>query len=263
MERWRVICFSAAIAAASPALAQTVVRPLSTDRPDRTESPYTVPSGWIQIESDLASWGRIDGIDERVTSTSLLTLNAKYGVTQRIDLQVVFSPWVSVEQEVADSTIFDETNTGPFGLRVKFNLVGNDLPGPALALLPYVFVPTHGDAPFDDVTFGIVTPISIPVGDSAAMSAMVGVSRIDNADTWMLASVSLGSALVGDLSGFIELYTSRNSFETDAIDDATMDTGITYALGENWQLDTSIYVGLVDETEDWRVFLGASGRFSP
>jgi len=33
--------------------AQTTVRPLSTDRPDRTESPYSVPKGWLQIESDL------------------------------------------------------------------------------------------------------------------------------------------------------------------------------------------------------------------
>ena len=263
MECWRVICFSAAIAAASPALAQTVVRPLSTDRPDRTESPYTVPHGWFQIESDLASWGRIDGVDERVTSTSLLALNMKYGLTRRIDLQVLFSPWVRIEDEVAGSTISDETDTGQFGLRAKFNIVGNDVPGPALALLPYVFVPTHGDALFDGVTYGIVTPLSIPVGDSAALSAMAGISRIDNDDTWITASVSLGSALVGDLSGFIELYTSRNSFATDAIDDATIDAGLTYLLGENWQLDTGVYRGLVDETEDWRVFFGTSGRLLP
>jgi len=37
--------------------AQTTVRPLSTDRPDRTESPYSVPKGWLQIESDLVSHG--------------------------------------------------------------------------------------------------------------------------------------------------------------------------------------------------------------
>ena len=263
MECWRVICFSAAIAAASPALAQTVVRPLSTDRPDRTESPYTVPHGWFQIESDVASWGRIDGVDERLTSTSFLTLNMKYGVTQRIDLQMVFSPWVRVEEEVAGSVTSSRTDTGPLGLRAKFNIVGNDVAGPAFALLPYVFVPTHGDNVFDDVTFGIVTPVSIPVGENAAFSAMAGVSRIDNEDTWVLASVSIGSVLFGALSGFIELYTSRNSFETDAIDDATIDAGITYALGENWQLDTGVYRGLVDETEDWRVFLGASGRFLP
>jgi hypothetical protein len=236
---------------------------LSTDRPDRTESPFTVPHGWFQVESDLASWGRIDGVDERVTSASLFTLNMKYGLTRRIDLQVVFSPWVDVEEEVAGSVIFNETNTGPLGLRAKINLAGNDTGGPAFALLPYVFVPTHGDAVFHRITYGIVTPLSLPLGDAAAFSAMVGVTRIDNEDTWALASMSLGTALFGNLAGFIELYTSRNSFETNAIDDATIDAGITYALGENWQLDTGIYRGLVDETEDWRVFLGASGRFSP
>lgn len=263
MERWRVICFCAVLATAPPALAQTVVRPLSTDRPDRTESPYTVPHGWFQIESDIASRGRINGVDERVTSTSLLTLNMKYGVTRRMDLQMVFSPWVRIEEEVAGSVTSSRTDTGPLGLRAKFNIVGNDVAGPAFALLPYVFVPTHGDAVFDDVTFGIVTPVSIPVGENGALSAMAGVSRIDNEDTWVLASVSLGSALFGGCAGFIELYSSRNSFDTTAIDDATIDAGLTYALGENWQLDTGVYRGLVDETEDWRVFFGASGRFLP
>jgi hypothetical protein len=259
-RRASIAAFLAGVA--FPSLVHSSERPLSTDRPDRTESPYTVPAGWVQVESDLAGWGRIDGGDERVTVLSFTTLNLKYGVTKRIDLQLVFAPWVRIEHEVAGSVVSRTSRTGPIGLRLKFNIVGNDTTGPAFALLPFALVPTHDDAVFDKVTWGIVTPLSIPLGNNAALSAMVGFARIDNEDSWVTASTSLGSALVGDFAGFVELYVSRNSFENAAIDDATIDAGITYAPGDNWQLDVGVYRGLAEETEDWRVFVGASARFN-
>jgi hypothetical protein len=236
-------------------------RPLSTDRPDRTESAYTVPSGWVQVESDVVSWGRIDGDDERVTSTSLCTFNAKYGVTRRVDLQFVFSPWQDVETERTGLPDESDRGTGHAGLRVKFNLAGNDGDGYALALLPFATAPTRGDAILDFVTWGLLAPLSIPVGDESAVSVMAGVTRVDNEDTWASLSGSFGTAIAGDFAGFVELYLSRNSFESDAVDDATIDAGITYAPGDNWQLDAGVYRGLATETEDWRVFVGASARF--
>lgn len=255
-----LVLVAALAATIVPCIANAEVRPLSTDRPDRTESAYTVPRGWFQIESDVVSRGRIDGDNERITTTSVMTINAKYGITQNIDVQVLVSPWLRIEEQIGNST-FGSTDTGPAGLRLKFNLVGNDSEGPAFALLPFAFVPTQGDSVFDHVTWGIVTPLSIPIGDNAAFSAMVGYSRIDNDDSWVTASMSVGSAIAGDFAGFVELYVSRNSFDNDAIDDATIDAGITYAPSENWQFDTGIYRGLAAETEDWRVFLGASARF--
>ena len=44
---------------APPAVAQ--LRPLSTDRPDTTESPRTVDAGHFQFELELAAWER-DGV---------------------------------------------------------------------------------------------------------------------------------------------------------------------------------------------------------
>jgi hypothetical protein len=234
-------------------------RPLSTDRPDRTESPYTVPRGWMQIESDVASWGRIKGDNEKVTATQLVTLNMKIGATNRIDLQVLFNPYVRTETEITGLPSQEDDATGQAGLRAKFNVFGNDSEGAAFALLPFATVPTDEDPMFDFVTWGMVTPFSMPLGENAALSAMLGVSRIDNDDLWATASASVGSALVGDFGGFVELYVSRNSLDNDAIDDATVDLGITYAPG-NWQLDAGVYRGLASETEDWRVFLGASVR---
>ncbi|MCX6851295.1 MAG: transporter [Verrucomicrobia bacterium] len=58
-------------AAALPAAEQQPVRPLSTDRPDQTESAHTVPKGWFQVESNLVSFSRTYGMSEQAQDTSL------------------------------------------------------------------------------------------------------------------------------------------------------------------------------------------------
>ena len=241
--------------------AQTTVRPLSTDRPDRTESPYSVPKGWLQIESDLVSHGQLEIDQQTITGTSVAAFNVKYGVTPRFDMQLVFSPWVHVHSEGPG---FDEStnDTGQAGLRGKINLVGNDSEGAAVALLPFVFVPTRGDAIFDSATWGIVTPVGIAVGEKAAFSSMLGAVRVNNDEWWVIGSVSLGTELVGALAGFLETYVARAGFESDALDDITVDAGLTFAPTDAWQLDTGVYYGVTDNTEHWRVFVGASARFS-
>src|SRR4051812_28837051 len=41
-----------------------LMRDLSPDRPDVTESPYTVDAGHVQAELSFAEWGKGDGTDE-------------------------------------------------------------------------------------------------------------------------------------------------------------------------------------------------------
>lgn len=260
MHRTIFFSFILILASATSTAAQTV-RPLSTDRPDRTESPYSVPKGWLQFESDLVSHGEFDFGDETVTGTSIATLNIKYGVTNRLDLQFVFSPFVRLESKRTGLPAEVDEGTGPAGLRAKINLVGNDTGGSAVALLPFALIPTRGDATLDKTTWGIVTPVSMDLGDDRAMSSMLGVMRVNNDDVWFLGSVSVSSPIVGPLAGFVEMFVAVSSFEDDAIEDVTADFGFTYAIAEDWQLDTGVYYGVADTTEDWRLFLGASGRF--
>jgi hypothetical protein len=195
-----------------------------------------------------------------VTELSLFTINAKYGVTNRFDLQFVFSPYDRVETERTGFPDQEDSGTGSAGLRAKFNLHGNDDDGIALALLPFATAPTRGDAIIDFVTWGVLAPLAIPVGENAALTFMAGMTRVDNEDWWATASGAFGTAIAGDFAGFVELYLSRNSFDSEAIDDATLDVGLTFAPSDNWQLDAGVYRGVATDTEDWRVFVGASMR---
>ena len=245
---------------ADAALAQPELRPLSTDRPDRTESPFSVPKGWFQFEADVVSHGELVNDEETLTGTSIASFNIKYGVTQRVDLQFVFSPWVRLRYQAPGMNDTDD-GTGQAGVRAKINLAGNDGGDAAAALLPFVTLPTRGDPILDAATYGIVTPVALDLGNDRGMSSMIGAMRVENEEWWVIGSVSFATPVAGDLSGFLEVYVAREGFESDAAEDVTGDVGLTFAPSPDWQFDAGVYYGLTGPTEDWRVFAGASARF--
>ena len=73
------------------------MRELSTDRPDKTESPYTVDAGHVQVEMDLAAFTydrhNSDRSDTRIESWSFGTVNLKFGLLNNVDFQIVLEPW--------------------------------------------------------------------------------------------------------------------------------------------------------------------------
>src|SRR5437867_6850576 len=69
------------------------MREMSADRPDKTDSPYTVDAGHFQLEMDIANTTRSvhDGI--RTERYQVAPINLKLGVLNRMDLQCVLEPW--------------------------------------------------------------------------------------------------------------------------------------------------------------------------
>src|SRR5688500_9877451 len=67
------------------------MRELSTDRPDITESPYSVDAGHVQVEADLLSYSydryNPSRTDETVEGWSAATANLKVGLNNLADFQ--------------------------------------------------------------------------------------------------------------------------------------------------------------------------------
>ena len=80
------------------------MREMSTDRPDKTESPYTVDAGHFQVEMDVLaySYDRNNGLpgDTRVESLSIAPMNLKVGLCNRADFQVFVETYNSVRTHV-------------------------------------------------------------------------------------------------------------------------------------------------------------------
>lgn len=235
------------------------MREMSTDRPDVTESPYSVDAGHLQIEMDAVAFTRDRHTPERdggFESWSFASSNIKLGITNWMDLQVV----VPMHQQIRRGP----SGFGDVTIRLKNNLWGNDGGDTALAIMPFVKIPTaDDDLGNGEVEGGVIIPFAAALPNDWSFGAMLEVDFLsdDNGSgrqADFITSVTVGHSIVGDLGGYLE-FVSVVGTESDWV--ATFNTGLTLGIGENLQLDGGVNVGLTRAAEDITTFLGLSVRF--
>ncbi len=239
------------------------LRDLSTDRPDTTESPYTVDAGHYQIEWEAVSYGtdRDDGVRTHVWTSSV---NLKAGLADNVDLQLVIEPYTHVTTKDGGSDSASGMNDTE--VRMKINLWGNDGGDTALAIMPFVRFATHDEDFGDDgkTEGGIIVPLGFTLPGGWSSAVMLEIDRVRNEDndryiTGYVQSMTFGHDIADNLSGFLEFVHERRN-ESGAESETYFNTGLMYALGANMQLDAGVNLGLSDAAEDSRVFVGFSYR---
>jgi hypothetical protein len=240
------------------------MRELSTDRPDTTESPYSVDAGHFQVELEALSYGRSkrDGVTTKTLSSSA---NVKAGLTNRSDLQVVLEFFRSVDAS-GNGADFDETGIGDMDIRYKFNFWGNDGGPTAAGVMPFITLPTHSEdfGASRDVEGGIIFPFATELDGGWGLGVMLELDIVRNeADDGYTAvwvqSVTAAHQIVGDLGGFLEVVNMASA-DDGAESEAYFDAGVTYGFGDDIQLDAGTNIGLTKASEDVRFFLGVSFR---
>jgi hypothetical protein len=96
------------------------LKELETDRPDKTESTVTVDKGHAQLEVEIASFTHSKS---RADLVSIGSFEIKYGVSDHVDLQILFDPYVKELNGgavVPRSLGFRDTT-----IRLKWNLSGD------------------------------------------------------------------------------------------------------------------------------------------
>lgn len=246
------------------------MRELSTDRPDQTESPYTVDAGHIQIELDVVNYtydrDKSGGGDVRTKVLSLAPLNLKLGLTSRVDLQLMIDPYVSVKVEDRGAGITGKTSGfGDITTRLKINFWGNDSGKTAFAMMPFVKWPLSASNIRNGETEGGVIFIlgyELPAGwGSAVMTEVDFVSDgTGGYDTEWVNSITFSHGLTEKLGGYIELFTVTSGaagFKWQG----QLDIGFTYAVSANTQLDFGCNFGVTKSAPDYQPFVGISRRF--
>lgn len=126
----------------------SLLRPMTTDRPDITETAYTVDAGRFQFELDFINLFQHPN-EEGLKETDFLFLNgfAKVGLTHRTELQLQFSAWQlhfpQLKKQGSDKLY---QGIGDLGFRYKYNIKGNDSDGIALAIMPSLMIPLRNKA---------------------------------------------------------------------------------------------------------------------
>ena len=230
------------------------LRPLSTDRPDTTESPHTVDAGHFQFEMEIAN--RTSNGSER--EFSLGELNAKIGLDSSTDLQVVLPTYTRVRN--------GGEGFGDVEIRLKHNLWGNDDGSTALALMPFIKLPTaNGDLGNGEFEGGLIVPFGFegPAGWACAVMAELDLAADEDGGGHHLAVLTSATAshdLTENTGVFLEVV-SILSAESGADWEAYFNAGITWGLTPTWQLDGGVRVGLTHASTDFMPFLGASTKF--
>jgi hypothetical protein len=244
------------------------MREFATDRPDKTEAPYTVDAGHFQIETDLfiQTKDRVtdNGSATETTTSSYVFSNLKMGLTHSMDLQVLVAPLVT--QEVSSASSPSKTNGfGDTTIRLKLNLLGNDGGDFAWGLMPFVKLPTAKTGLGNGATEGgLIVPFGMSLPNDWNMGWMFQVNMNQNESNkrfhaeW-ISSITFGHSILGDLSGYVELF-SQSSAEANAAWIATFDAGLTYGMTPHLQLDAGLNTGLTEASDDLNPFIGVSAR---
>lgn len=256
------------LSAATPAYA---LRELSTDRPDRTESPYSVDRGHVQVEVDAVSWTRDRQGSLESRSLGVLNTNFKYGVLANADLQLLIGAWSRdvFEESVGPaggpfSTVESrDSGIGDLTLRWKQNLLGNDGGPVAIAVMPFVQAPLEGYE-FDRMEAGLIVPVAFqgPAGFGFGVMGELDIRR-DSFEgghhAEYIVSATAARDLFAALGAYVEIF-SLSRADAGVPWSGTFDVGLTCGIGDNLQLDAGANFGLSDNTEDVTVFFGFSAR---
>ncbi len=244
-----------------------LMRPLSADRPDGTESPRTVDAGHVQVEMSVAEYRR-NRRGEDTHGWTLGETNLKFGLLNHVDLQLVLPLY---QRDTAAGDVAE--GTGDLQVRTKINIWGND--------------PGQGDdGPFN-TAFGVMPFIQLPIGDDDVSSRhveggfmfMLGWDAAENWGLGFMAEIDavyddadddydveffhtavLGFDVAGALGAYVE-YIGIVSSDGDTAYQAVFSTGLTYEVHRNLVLDAGTRVGMTRAAEDLALFTGFTWRY--
>jgi hypothetical protein len=260
-----------ALAGAGPAAQGQVAAPpeLVTDRPDQTESPATVPPGYVQVE---AGWlgsrdGRGDARVEREEGPGTLV---RLGLVDGVELRLGWEG--RVEEKVGRGGRDRTAGAGDaeLGVKVRLGRPPAGAPGPTEAALLFgVTLPVGARRLTSDrydpafrlaVAHALSDRLDLAANLGMSWSSEPGEAGVRETFSSVDYTVALGRALGGRLGAFVEAF---GSLPADAPGGAahSLDGGLTFQLRPNLQFDLAAGAGLTAEAPDRFLGVGVAVRW--
>jgi hypothetical protein len=210
-------------------------------------TPYTVDAGHVQVEVNVANsaWDASDG--EMTQLTSLGAFELKLGLTNTLDAEVMIAPWLHFSRPGLELS-----GVGDTSLRVKLNVYGNDGGDFALALVPYVTLPTGQDLGTGDLQTGMIVPMTHSLPFEVAGMLAIAI----NNDVQVTTTATLSRIVTGPVSGFFE-----NIATVSADDDPQLTTHVGATIGGlDHEIDTGIMFDPMAPTQRYNPYIALTVR---
>ena len=210
-----------------------------SDRPSLTDSPLVISKGYIQIETGISVEEIQSGIN------SLVRIGIFDGFELRINSNYIINDEISFQKKSSFSD---------FEIGSKFRILENDEKNTNIGFLTYLSIPTAPEV-FSYNEYGFINKLlfSHNMTSDSEIAYNIGYNKFANYDGLFTYSLVYGKSL-GSFSTFFELFGNSSSNNSNL----NFDSGLTYMIDDDRQLDLSIGKGLNNDL--FFVTLGFSFR---
>jgi len=246
-----------------------LMRSFATDRPTKSASPYTVDAGHFQYEADIVS-GTYDNQNRRSWSSVFVVGDPtiKLGLTNDSDFELALAPInFNSTHNAAAHIRTDYFGFGDVDARLKVNLFGNDGGDAALAVVPYVKLPTAsagiGNGYWEG---GAYMPFSASLPGGWVLSITSEIDLLENESTTGVHPnfqnlINFSHPIFSDvITASAEVWTDVNT-ERDTPTQYTLDFALSWMVESALQVDIGVNIGLDKAAPDTQFYLGISQRF--
>ncbi|WP_235537741.1 transporter [Sediminicola sp. YIK13] len=229
-----------------------------TDRPDATEAPTLVPKGFLQVETG----GFYESLDDNNVKTERTVYNTtllRYGLLDNMELRVGWNLETRQTTIGGLGTVGELNGFSPLLLGVKVGIAEEKNGAPEIGLIGHLFLPFTASDDFKPQTTGadFRFAFSHTLSDKSNLSYNVGAQWGDDSpELAYIYTVAFGHSITKKFGFYVELY---GDFPENTTANHFFDTGITYLLQPNIQLDATIGKGITDD-QDILLSAGVSFR---
>ncbi len=245
------------------------LREFDPDRPDITDSPFTVDGGHIQFETGLFSYA-LSRPDQQGVGTEefdIADTDIRLGVTNYAEINLDVPPLDIVHTRFPISRL-DTWKSGPGALELhgKVNFLGNDnfeKPGSmALGFIPRLDIPTVIGG--DHVEGGVAVPFAIQLSEKTELEMMTEYDFIhdDTGSGYHVEYLNSASCpMTGPKSSHVFEVATLFGTQNPLGGIVTLDTGAICKIGHDLAFDVGCNFGVTPASDRMDATVGLSKRF--
>ncbi len=226
-----------------------ILGPIQTDRPDQTETPFTVPDNRIQIENGFS----FEKLNDSTQSFTLPTILFKLGLNERFEIGIIS------EFTVSPNSI-ESYGLNPVTVRFKEKITDEKGVVPTTSFIGYLAIPQFATENYKAKWFTPAFRFTMQhtLTDRITLGYNIGAQWEDQSpEPIFIYTLTTGISLTDMIGAYAEIY---GFVPQESGADHRFDGGFTFLLHPNLLIDISGGAGINEIAPDFYGAIGFSFR---